>query len=106
VEDALLTLSYHGVIDESLQDLPRISGFLFREWFQRNVQLENSAATGLPDGPARIVPSPADNRRAFVVHGRNERIRAALFTFLVTVGLKPLEWAAVVEATQNQAPPS
>jgi predicted nucleotide-binding protein len=46
----------------------------------------------------------AKNTRVFVVHGRNERVRVALFGFLRSLGLEPLEWTALVEATRNPAP--
>src|ERR1039458_6511214 len=99
-DDALAVLSYHGVIDESQPGSPRTSGTLFREWFRANYQLEKN----LPAAPEPAAPSAASNKRIFVVHGRNERIRVALFTFLRTLGLEPLDWTAVVEATGNPAP--
>jgi predicted nucleotide-binding protein len=108
-DDALAVLSYHGVIDESTPDSPRISGTLFREWFRANYQLEKDLPTAA-SASARTAalepgaPSAAGNTRIFVVHGRNERIRVALFTFLRTLGLEPLDWTAVVEATGNPAP--
>lgn len=50
-----------------------------------------------------LVPS-RDRRAVFIVHGRNEPARAALFTFLRAVGLHPLEWGEVVAATGNAVP--
>jgi hypothetical protein len=35
-EDALTTLSFHGVIDESDPDRPKLSGTMFRDWFLQN----------------------------------------------------------------------
>ena len=48
--------------------------------------------------------SPADTRTVFVVHGRNERARAAMFAFLRSIGLHPLEWSEAVQATGNPIP--
>ncbi|MBS0379004.1 MAG: nucleotide-binding protein [Proteobacteria bacterium] len=40
----------------------------------------------------------------FVVHGRDEPIRRAMFEFLRAVGLNPLEWGKLMQATRNAAP--
>ena len=40
----------------------------------------------------------------FVVHGRNEKVRKDMFAFLRSIGLKPLEWSQVVEATGKTMP--
>ena len=40
----------------------------------------------------------------FVVHGRNEEARKALFEFLRSVGLHPLEWSALVSAVGRGTP--
>ena len=56
-----------------------------------------SAATPTA-GPA------ADPREVFVVHGRNTLARDALFTFLLAIGLQPLEWPKAVKATGKTAP--
>ena len=40
----------------------------------------------------------------FVVHGRNEHARRAMFDFLRAIGLQPLEWLQAVKATGKTAP--
>jgi predicted nucleotide-binding protein len=45
-----------------------------------------------------------DPRKVFVVHGRNNTAREALFAFLRAVGLHPLEWSEIVTATGKAAP--
>ena len=45
---------------------------------------------------------PANAREVFVVHGRNNEARDALFTFLRSIGLDPLEWTKAVHATGRQ----
>ncbi len=42
--------------------------------------------------------------KVFVVHGRNKIMRNAMFSFLRTIGLVPLEWNKVVLATEKSAP--
>lgn len=52
-----------------------------------------------------IVSSDAkDPRKVFVVHGRNERARRALFDFLRSLHLMPLEWGNWVHETGEGSP--
>ena len=46
---------------------------------------------------------PRDNS-VFVVHGRNEELRKALFDFLRALGLKPLEWERVLQLAKGNNP--
>lgn len=50
-------------------------------------------------------PKPKDLRKVIVIHGRDKRIRDALFQFLRAVGLDPIEWGQAMKAT-GKAPPS
>ena len=47
---------------------------------------------------------PASSREVFVVHGRNLAARDALFEFLRSLDLHPLEWAEAVSATGKPSP--
>lgn len=49
-------------------------------------------------------PSGPDPRTVFVVHGRNEPARKALFAFLRALDLRPLEWEQAVAHTGEAAP--
>ena len=42
--------------------------------------------------------------RVFVIHGRNEAIRRALFDFLRAIDLKPIEWSEAVSLTGEPTP--
>ena len=46
----------------------------------------------------------ANPRKVFVVHGRNEVARKAMFQFLGSIGLTPLEWSEAVKATGKASP--
>jgi predicted nucleotide-binding protein len=48
-----------------------------------------------------IVKDPA---KVFVVHGRNEKANRALFSFLRSIGLKPLEWNELIASTKEASP--
>jgi predicted nucleotide-binding protein len=51
------------------------------------------------------VPSASRNlRNVFVIHGRDEQVRESFFELLRAVDLRPLEWEALVAATQHTAP--
>jgi predicted nucleotide-binding protein/predicted ArsR family transcriptional regulator len=43
-------------------------------------------------------------RRVFVVHGRNEKARKAMFTFLRSLSLEPIEWSEAITYTETGAP--
>jgi predicted nucleotide-binding protein len=45
-----------------------------------------------------------DKQAVFVVHGRNMEIRTAMFDFLRSLGLKPIEWSQAVAATGKGSP--
>jgi predicted nucleotide-binding protein len=45
-----------------------------------------------------------DKRKVFVVYGRNEKARKALFAFLRALGLDPKEWSQWVNATRQGSP--
>jgi predicted nucleotide-binding protein len=96
VDEVLQTLSYHGLIDDSEPDRPRISSQVFRRWFQQNIDVESNAPV--------IRPQPIRGKRVFVVHGRNLKIRTSMFRFLRELGLQPMDWGELVELTGNAAP--
>jgi len=45
-----------------------------------------------------------NSRDVFVVHGRNEALRKAMFDFLRSIDLRPMEWTSAVEATGEGSP--
>ncbi len=42
--------------------------------------------------------------RVFVIHGRNEEMRRALFDFLRAIDLRPIEWSEAVALTGKPSP--
>jgi len=47
---------------------------------------------------------PDRARKVFVVHGRNDAARAAMFAFLRAIGLDPIEWSVAVRMTGEGSP--
>ena len=45
-----------------------------------------------------------DARKVFVVHGRNEQARVAMFDFLRALDLRPLEFSEVVSSSGEGSP--
>lgn len=89
--------------------------------FASEEQLERlrAARTAVPSGPvASASSSPviarqqaaAGRRRkppgksVWIVHGRDERLRRAMFDFVRSIGLEPLEWSSAVKATRKGSP--
>lgn len=56
-----------------------------------------------PESTVETATTP-DLRSVFVVHGRNEPLRAAMFDFLRSIDLKPMEWNHAVELTGTGTP--
>jgi len=54
--------------------------------------------------PTQSRPTQSVNSTVFVVHGRNSLARRAVFEFLRSIGLNPLEWSEAVTATRKTAP--
>lgn len=46
----------------------------------------------------------ADPRKVFVIHGRDEPARKALFEFLRAIGLDPIEWSEAISMTGKGSP--
>jgi predicted nucleotide-binding protein len=64
-------------------------------------------APGRPAKRAAAKPRPkaaTRGRKVFVVHGRNDRLRRDMFSFLRSLGLEPLEWRKAIAATGQGSP--
>lgn len=61
---------------------------------------QNAAAAGEPHAEAK----PPDPQQVFVVHGRNSRARSAMFAFLRSIGLRPIEWSEARQTTNIPTP--
>ncbi len=45
-----------------------------------------------------------NTKKVFVVHGRNEKIRQEMFSFLRSIELQPIEWEEAISFTEKGAP--
>jgi predicted nucleotide-binding protein len=65
----------------------------------------NSASSrGTRPQKTKTVPKAKTGNLVFVVHGRSEKIRKALFAFLNSVDVKPIEWSKAVSLTKKGSP--
>jgi len=99
VQEGLLSLSYHCLVDDSNPDQLMVAGSLFRQWF-----LDNFEPQGAPPAEPKPATAIPPGKQVFVVYGRNEKARVATFKFLRSLGLEPLEWWQVVDATGKPSP--
>jgi predicted nucleotide-binding protein len=70
----------------------------------------SEAALATPSRPVTSTRLASTKRRpsrrdeVFVVHGRDEAIRASVFAFLRALDLKPMEWGELMRATEKATP--
>jgi len=75
----------------------------------------SSAGATTPTTVTQVASRPGRKNRArpqnkrkgnkvWVVYGRNERIRKALFEFLRSIGLNPIEWNSALASTKKGSP--
>lgn len=69
---------------------------------------DRAAGPGAGDGPeprrAEEQPAADAARNVFVVHGRDEQVRRAMFDLLRKLDLRPLEWESIVRAAGGGSP--
>jgi len=54
--------------------------------------------------PNTTTRKPKKGNIVFVVYGRDERLRKSMFSFLRSIGLKPMEWRKALEVTKKASP--
>jgi predicted nucleotide-binding protein len=81
------------------------------DWYiaERGQDVTDNFITGPPGQSLEAQATPSgqvirSTRAVFVVHGRNTAARDALFTFLRSLKLDPIEWIEAVVATGKPAP--
>jgi predicted nucleotide-binding protein len=73
--------------------------------FLKALPSDNVDAKGLPNShTSQEVTTMPDQRRIFVVHGRDDRLRLDFFAFLRALDLQPLEWSEALRLTGKASP--
>lgn len=80
---------------DSLEDLFDEFKTIDSEMIEELIEEENMEVND------RIEP---DQKKVFVVHGRNKKARDAMFQFLLSIGLQPIEWSQAVKTTKKGTP--
>jgi predicted nucleotide-binding protein len=108
-DQVILSLSYHGLIDDSDPDRVCLRGTIFRDWHLQNRDL---VAWGTGGGGTAVASAPQSpptagsqsSKHVFVVYGRDRRLYSEVCLFLRALKIEPLEWNRIVEATGKGAP--
>jgi predicted nucleotide-binding protein len=105
---------HHDDIQEKIRRLESISERL--ELIPVAEHVSRVATGDAGSSPAKAKPSArapegqrgavieGDPRKVLVVHGRNEGVRSAMFSFLRAIHLDPIEWSEEVAATGEGSP--
>jgi hypothetical protein len=56
IDEALIVLSYHGVIDDSVPDQPELVGTMFRDWYRNHIPKQYPVSTVSPSKPSDTEP--------------------------------------------------
>lgn len=94
-----LILEETSDVGTTLQYVRSVSPLLYDQLMQST----ESLTTALPDGK-KGPTEMADQRKIFVVHGRNTMARDAMFTFLRSIKLDPIEWSEAIKITGKPSP--
>lgn len=70
----------------------------------RNFWEDSKSPSAAGGGDPKVAAVAPDRRNIFVVHGRDPLARIAMFEFLRTLKLNPLEWSEIVRATGKASP--
>ena len=104
--EALRDNLHRAVDDEILRAGPLAEDVRLAEWFLERLaddrfQRTHETADAAVDQKELPVPNP---REVFVIHGRDEPARKAVWGLLQAIDLRPLEWEEAVARTGSAAP--
>jgi predicted nucleotide-binding protein len=105
--DAVTRVQIVSTDTASREFLPQTKAFAARghdEWFRAEGGRDVTDAYLDTLTVTENVDPEVDPRNVFVVHGRNARLRDAMFTFLGALDLRPMEWADLVIAAGQPTP--
>jgi predicted nucleotide-binding protein len=74
------------------------------DWDDKALVVLDEEEAPLSHSQTMVPGNVQDRKRVFVVHGRNVILRVALFQFLRSIGLNPLEWSQAIKQTGKASP--
>jgi len=111
--------NYFGNVHDYSRDAPIVSATVWenildfedlqQSWMEEVLRRDpNFARVTMPVGEnvetAKTAVDPNQQKIVFVIHGRDERLRAGTFDFLRALGLEPLEWIKAMRLTGKSSP--
>jgi predicted nucleotide-binding protein len=103
----LETLADAGLLNLSRTDRGTMMFDVSPTGFRYVLELTSGAEDTNVPGPSSVetqVAKATDAKAVFVVHGRNTKARTAMFAFLRSLGLAPLEWSQARKLTGTPTP--
>jgi len=101
-----ITNNLKGVSKANLSLVYKKSTVIYKDWIQlikrARVQMDD-AAKEIEISPP-ISPINSDPSVVFVIHGRNLKARDAMFEFLRSIGLRPIEMDQAISETRKGSP--
>lgn len=95
--DALLELEGDGlVLLDAVRDGDRVDVLAIQAVVTSGRNERPGSGEPATEPSPGVRPTDRNPRAVFVVHGRNERLRAGLFEFLRAIDLRPAEWSELV----------
>lgn len=109
--DSGISLSRHATEEELAEIRQAARGLNAGPNAVRTVRLPNSESVSKRPRTKRASKkkkaASSVSRRGtsvFVVHGRNDKLRRSMFSFLRSIGLRPLEWRKAIALTKKSSP--
>jgi predicted nucleotide-binding protein len=85
-------------LKDDYENMPQVTVNPPEDKFKKSIKSERA------DDSFGAASGEVDQRKVFVVHGRNLGARDSIFTFLRALGLEPIEWSEAIQLSKKTNP--